>query len=588
MKTVAPTKTTDNSTAQRFARSRSAVETAPVFNPAAASALPLQRKAACPCGGGCPACRAKPNDLKVSQPNDPAEIEADQIADEVMRMPVGEATQQKNGSGLAGIQNQIAVPSIHRKCSACEEDDEAKIQRKPLSSVGGVPLQSPAHVHSAINSGGRPLDAETRNFFEPRFGYDLGSVRIHTGDRAEQSANAIVAKAYTLGSNLVFGSGEYQPHSESGRRLIAHELAHIMQQGTGKIQELQRQQAEESATEDRSAPSRSTVISEAEVCPPSEGMTCTPATNSPDAVTNSIAFSQNEHMLNRRQQEEIEAAAASWNDAGRLGTVRIDGYASAEGECSYNWELSCRRAQSVATVLEHPADSLGVPSVSIELFAHGEGNEFGSALPENRKATISMPVASMPVAPPPSLPAPDIDEDPCSEEHGTEARIAIDNAYHAIRRTVHRINSDYEGTEDDIRYYFGESYDRGAISLRFGELLSFLRERVILSCADPSSDPECRPDVLAYCHSRSPLISRVFNDRTIHVCQPNFHDLTASMRIATMVHEAAHLYLGMDDNAAYSNVDCRATGPMVVSDRDLSLNADSYGCLVYRLGGRNP
>jgi len=230
MKTVASTKTTDNSAAQRFARSRGAKETNPIFSPTTSSAFPLQRKAACPCGGGCPGCQAKSRDFKVSEPHDPAEIEADQIADEVMRMPVGEATQQKNGSGLAGIQNQIAVPSIHRKCSACEEDDEAKIQRKPLSSVGGVPSQSPAHVQNAISSGGRPLDLQTRNFFEPRLGYDLGGVRIHTGDTAEQSANAIVAKAYTLGSNLVFGSGEYNPHSESGRHLIAHELAHVAQQ----------------------------------------------------------------------------------------------------------------------------------------------------------------------------------------------------------------------------------------------------------------------------------------------------------------------------------------------------------------------
>ncbi|MFN0140302.1 MAG: DUF4157 domain-containing protein [Pyrinomonadaceae bacterium] len=182
----------------------------------------LLRKASCACGGGCPACQAKSSDLKISHPNDPAEIEADQIADRVMRMSVGDAR--------ASTSNSSSQPTIHRKCNACEEEDE-QIKRKPLPSPGGIGAQSPAHVQSAISSGGRPLDKETRNFFEPRFGYDFSSVRIYTGSTAGQSAHSINARAYTQGNNIVFGSGEYRPETESGRRLLAHELAHTTQQG---------------------------------------------------------------------------------------------------------------------------------------------------------------------------------------------------------------------------------------------------------------------------------------------------------------------------------------------------------------------
>lgn len=190
----------------------------------------IQRKAECACGGGCPACQTKSSDLKVSQPNAHAEIEADHIADRVMRMPVGEAEQPRHGFGSDEKQNRTATSSIQRKCSGCEEADERKLQRKSLPSGGGVPSQSPAHVSSAISSGGQPLDLQTRGFFEPRLGYDLSSVRIHTDSTANQSARAIGARAYTLGKDIVFGAGEYAPSASAGRLLLAHEVAHVVQQ----------------------------------------------------------------------------------------------------------------------------------------------------------------------------------------------------------------------------------------------------------------------------------------------------------------------------------------------------------------------
>lgn len=179
--------------------------------PSPSIGLMLQKKSSCACGGGCPACQAKPSDLRISQPSDPAEIEADKVADQIMRLPTGDEpfVTEGNHSGNA-------------------------IQRKALPSDGGIPSQIPAHVHSAINSGGYPLDHQTRRFFEPRLGYDLSSIRIHTDSTAGESARAIDARAYTLGSNIVFGSGEYKPESETGRHLIAHELTHTIQQ-TGHI-----------------------------------------------------------------------------------------------------------------------------------------------------------------------------------------------------------------------------------------------------------------------------------------------------------------------------------------------------------------
>jgi len=99
----------------------------------------------------------------------------------------------------------------------------------------GGDCETPPSIGNVLRSGGEPLDLTTRRFFEPRFGIDLNHIRIHTDFNAEQSARLIDARAYTLGSHIVFGSGEYCPESESGKRLLAHELVHTAQQSPGSF-----------------------------------------------------------------------------------------------------------------------------------------------------------------------------------------------------------------------------------------------------------------------------------------------------------------------------------------------------------------
>jgi hypothetical protein len=94
----------------------------------------------------------------------------------------------------------------------------------------------PASVQEVTQAPGRPLDASTRQFMEPRFGYDFSRVRVHTDARAAASADAVDARAYSVGSNIAFAANEYEPTTQRGRDLIAHELAHTIQQsrGTGR------------------------------------------------------------------------------------------------------------------------------------------------------------------------------------------------------------------------------------------------------------------------------------------------------------------------------------------------------------------
>ena len=135
----------------------------------------------------------------------------------------------------------IATPArsslLQRKCACgessgisgeCEACKKKKIQRR---AVGRAPVSGvPSIVHEVLAAPGRPLDAHTRGFFEPRFGHDFSGVRIHDDARAAESARAVDAHAYTVGQDIAFASSRYDPHSQAGQRLLAHELGHTIQQ----------------------------------------------------------------------------------------------------------------------------------------------------------------------------------------------------------------------------------------------------------------------------------------------------------------------------------------------------------------------
>ena len=111
-----------------------------------------------------------------------------------------------------------------------KKKEEVTVQRK---AERAEPLYvDMAEVESVVASPGRPLDPETRRYMESHIGFDFGKVRVHTDDRAARSARGLGAKAYTLGGHVVFSAGRYAPKSSEGRRLLAHELTHVVQQTT--------------------------------------------------------------------------------------------------------------------------------------------------------------------------------------------------------------------------------------------------------------------------------------------------------------------------------------------------------------------
>jgi len=185
--------------------------------------------------------------LTMGAPGDRFEREADSMADGVVqRMQAGEA----RGRG---------APSLQAKCSACQEEDE-KLQREPQACEScGEPLQAksegsmdvPESVQQTLGAaggGGAALQPDLREEMESAFAADFGDVRIHTGGTAAKLNHDLHARAFTHGSDIYFNTGEFQPHSQSGRHLLAHELAHVLQQSTPAIQREEKDKGGESDT----------------------------------------------------------------------------------------------------------------------------------------------------------------------------------------------------------------------------------------------------------------------------------------------------------------------------------------------------
>lgn len=147
--------------------------------------------------------------LSINQENDVYEQEADHVADNVMRM----------GDNPINQKSFFKPSAIQRKPGAESNGNE----------TGGNTLDS---YVSTLSSSGQLMPESSRKFFEPRFGHDFSGVRIHTDSVAAKSAQSVNALAYTSGNNIVFNSGQYSPESDNGKKLMAHELTHVVQQNS--------------------------------------------------------------------------------------------------------------------------------------------------------------------------------------------------------------------------------------------------------------------------------------------------------------------------------------------------------------------
>jgi hypothetical protein len=157
--------------------------------------------------------------LAVSSPRDTYEQEADRVAAEVMRMP--EPTVQR-ASACAGGCPKYQTEQPHPEPEAVETESTQS------SNVGNP--TAPPIVHEVLRSPGQPLEPTARDFMEPRFGYDFSQIRIHTDPDAAKASAALGAEAFTFGRHIAFARERFLPGMAHGKRLLAHELTHAIQQ----------------------------------------------------------------------------------------------------------------------------------------------------------------------------------------------------------------------------------------------------------------------------------------------------------------------------------------------------------------------
>lgn len=183
--------------------------------------------------------------LQVNEPGDIYEQEADAMADRIMRMADSHQPQtaSKPVTGIIGR-------SVQRKCAHCEEEERKKLMRKAESGSSGMSVSSSfvSSLH-ASKGGGSSLPQGTRSFMEHAFSTDFSKVKVHTDSQAAALSEGIHAKAFTYGSDIYFNSNQYSPGSDEGKKLLSHELTHVVQQG-GNYNGLQRRVRESPVVRD--------------------------------------------------------------------------------------------------------------------------------------------------------------------------------------------------------------------------------------------------------------------------------------------------------------------------------------------------
>jgi hypothetical protein len=158
----------------------------------------------------------------VNKQGDQYEQEADHISEQVMRMPEPQ------------IQRACTCGGACSECQTEQPDQEhERLQTKRIQASDTGQIAAPPIVNAVLRSPGQPLDTAARAFMESRFGHDFSQVRVHTNSQAATSAKAIRARAYTVGSNVAFADSQFSPATTKGKKLLAHELAHVVQQSNG-------------------------------------------------------------------------------------------------------------------------------------------------------------------------------------------------------------------------------------------------------------------------------------------------------------------------------------------------------------------
>ena len=313
------------------------------------------------------------------------------------------------------------------ECSACGHARNSFLHRSSFnrSLANDSNNEAPPVVHDVLRSSGQPLDSSARAYMESRFGHDFSSVRVHSDAKAAESARAVNALAYTVGRDVVFGAGQYAPNSFHGRRLLAHELTHVVQtRGAGERTPgsieigaagtaLERDAdsiAERITSEDPHVNLKPSAIAPIAMlhraCPtPPTGLGATPGPEPCERGGETLVAGS--ILLFCQDSDELTAGQDSWlasltADSKKATTVELHANASPEGpseDPDYNFRLACKRAAAIAAHFRAAGTT-----ATLKLITHGPTSAYGPAA-SNRNVVVVMTMpapTSTPATPTPT------------------------------------------------------------------------------------------------------------------------------------------------------------------------------------------
>lgn len=324
--------------------------------------------------------------LTVNEPGDEYEKEAERVADAVMRVP--EPKEELD------TQEQLPADLIQRMCPRCRqhhrqgkaldcEECEQKLQRRTDEGDQSKGGSEAVRLAAAATRGpGRSLPDQTRSFFESRMGADFSGVRIHTGGKADRAARSINAQAYTLGGDVVVRSSEYRPSTRSGRRLLAHELTHVVQQsGVAAMVRRQSMGSQEETENPGQEESGVELETWADLWQRRGGM----RTLGGGMQVGAVYFSTDEATLNSSDRVALSQLrrklASELGQRGGRYTLQFVGWADKRGSEQYNLQLSLDRAMNVSGFFGSLSD---FPNYEAETKPMGEftGEQLGDTAEE--------------------------------------------------------------------------------------------------------------------------------------------------------------------------------------------------------------
>ncbi|WP_343519427.1 DUF4157 domain-containing protein [Sphingomonas sp.] len=336
--------------------------------------------------------------LAVGGADTPDERAADRLAEAVLQV--------QRSNGLAGA----SCPECATKLAAGRPEDETcptcsvrpapTVRRMPLARAGGASragAAAPPSVHRTLARRGTPLSPSTRAYFEPRFGAVLDHVRVHTDAVAAQSAAEVGAKAYAVGSDLVFAEGRYAPGTARGKRLLAHELAHVVLEGDAGL--LRRDPDEEVPL------TRAQEIAQSRTSPGMISGQARPMTISLWNFGIDHATLKLEHRAVLQELGHLIHAHGT-----RTLSFRAIGFTDETGPEEHNLDLSRRRAQAVSAVLTPLAGRVRIMAVGEANPAADNATVDGRS--RNRRVDLRLSLPPPPIPNPTPEPDPDPDPDP--------------------------------------------------------------------------------------------------------------------------------------------------------------------------------